>query len=314
VWRTVDLTLRFIYVMIAPMLLTVVALVMPVTGIVVTALLATVIAIFGGDHWRERVGKIRFVGRVLAKFGALGEYYCEFPPRPLVYYLLYPVLIPYWLINRRARREFLLFRRINVLAIGIVVVGGTIDYFKNWRGDIPFSNFAGATIGLLLLQIIALSIFVMPIVTTVIILHQRHHKRLLIALLVGSTAMAGIGASRVLRHRPVSTEALTRLRERTKFKPAESRKALEHALVAINRSFHEHAGDLVLAMERGREALEELYRPDEANAFRLLGDDHMLVLFELSKWKSPIWLGLDAHGFVDQPDALAPALRKTLGL
>jgi len=41
---------------------------------------------------------------------AFESYYREQRPRPFAYYLVYPLLFPYWLVNREARQEFLMFR------------------------------------------------------------------------------------------------------------------------------------------------------------------------------------------------------------
>ena len=44
------------------------------------------------------------------------------------------------------------------------------------------------------------------------------------------------------------------------------------------------------------------------------GDHKVLVIFLLSKFHKPIWLGLDAHHFIDKPEELPPELRLGLGL
>ena len=81
-----------------PLFLGVLAAIMPMTAIMISAALATVIALIGSERWAARVGHLRFVGKPLRNLGRLGEFYGVHPPKPLVYYVFYPVLIPYWLI------------------------------------------------------------------------------------------------------------------------------------------------------------------------------------------------------------------------
>jgi hypothetical protein len=85
VWQRVDLVLRFVYVLLAPLVLMVMASVVSLGAIVVTTAVATIIALTGSARWRRRVTGIPVVGRSLAKFAALGEYYEEHPPKPLLY-------------------------------------------------------------------------------------------------------------------------------------------------------------------------------------------------------------------------------------
>ena len=56
--------------------------------------------------WRRVDDVLRFVyvlialvGKPLAKFGRLGEYDRSHAPKPLLYYVAYPLLFPYWLFE-----------------------------------------------------------------------------------------------------------------------------------------------------------------------------------------------------------------------
>src|SRR5438552_4091833 len=93
-WRTIDLVLRFAYVAAVPFLLPIINLIMPITGLLIGTGIATAIALVGSEVWRARVERIKYLGRALGGMGRLGEFYARFPPKPLVYYILYPLLLP----------------------------------------------------------------------------------------------------------------------------------------------------------------------------------------------------------------------------
>jgi hypothetical protein len=133
--RKIDLVLRFIYVALVPALLALLAQFMSVTGLVVTTGLATGIALAGTERWRQRVGHIRFVGKFLGNFARLGEYYATTPPKLLIYYIV-------WLIASKARREFLLYRRISAIVLETVYRRDEAHGFYIVRVDRTFAIFA----------------------------------------------------------------------------------------------------------------------------------------------------------------------------
>ena len=65
------------------------------------------------------------------------RFYRENPPKPFVYYLFYPLLLPYWLLNRTARRELLLYRGLTVVGFFMLEVQPT------WPGDALAPNAYG---------------------------------------------------------------------------------------------------------------------------------------------------------------------------
>ena len=90
--RRVDDVLRFIYVLLAPAMMVALGYVVPIGGIVISTGIATAIALAGSDGYVRRVQGITLIGKPLAKLGRLGEYYREHPPKPLLYYVFYPLL------------------------------------------------------------------------------------------------------------------------------------------------------------------------------------------------------------------------------
>src|SRR5712691_9835995 len=114
VFRKVDLVLRFVYVAFVPFILLNLAAVIPISGLLIGSALVTGVALFGSERWRASVANAPVGKKFLTNMARVGDYYAEHPPRPLVFYILYPLLLPYVLINKSARTEFLLFRRLNI--------------------------------------------------------------------------------------------------------------------------------------------------------------------------------------------------------
>jgi len=310
VWQRVDLVLRFLYVLLAPLVLTVVATVAPLGAIVVTTAVATIIALTGSARWRGRVTGIPVVGGPLAKFAALGEYYEEHKPKPLLYYVLYPALFPYWLIKRDARREFLIYRRVSTITLLAVMGLGTLDYFRHWR-PIPFDYFVGVSIGMFIFQLLITFAIVMPVVTTIITLHQQALKRTLIALVAGGLVVATFSVIRLKNHQSITL--LTRTRARTIVQRHEAFQALHEGLEAAASSIAAGDDD-ELTLSRVHEALEVLYHPDEAAVFRLYHDDRVIVIYAKFGRNPTMWLGMANHRPVNEPEGLSPGARAVLGL
>jgi hypothetical protein len=310
VWQRVDLVLRFVYVLLAPLVLMVMASIVSLGAIVVTTAIATIIALAGSARWRRRVTGIPVVGRPLAKFAALGEYYDEHPPKPLLYYIFYPALFPYWLIKRDARREFMVYRRVSAITLLAVVGLGTLDYFRHWQ-PIPFDYFVGVSIGMFIFQLLATFAIVMPIVTTIITLHQQALKRTLIALVAGALAVAALTVVTLKDHVPMSV--LTRTRARTIVQHHEAFEALHKALQAAASSIAAGADD-ELTLSRVHDALETLYHPDEAAVFRLYHDDRVIVVYAKFGRNPTMWLGMANHHPVNVVEGLTPGARAVLGV
>jgi len=329
--RTIDLVLRFVYVAAVPFLLPVINEIMPIQALLIGTGVATVIALVGSEVWRSHVERIPYAGKVLGNMGNLGEFYARFPPKPLVYYIVYPLLLPVILFLRVPRREFFLYRKMNAITIIVIVITGTYDYFEHWRPELSFAKFAGATIGVFIMQLLVTFMFIMPIVTTLIELRQRRKIKvlwLLAVLMLGSAIYGGIMA----RHqRTMSIMTWFRLEQRTKYAYAELKecekehpdqirtcvrhdpqlRALADGLeVVIKNDFP----DDETALAAAREKLLEYYKTDEANAFRIRRIDDVLVIYARYARKKAIWLGVAKGHFLTKPEQLpTDRLRKFLG-
>ncbi|MCE9573102.1 MAG: hypothetical protein K8W52_08090 [Deltaproteobacteria bacterium] len=311
---TLDLVLRFVYVVLIPGALASLALLISVTGLVVSAAIATAIALIGTERWRRKVEGIRYVGRFLGNMARLGEYYQTRPPRGLWYYVLYPLLAPYWLWKREARREFLLYRRISGLVLVIAVISGAHAYLDAWYPDIPLGRFVGAAIGGLAVQLIVTFSVIMPIVTTVIAYHQRGRTKTL-AVMVTLAAVVGVGSYAVLRDYPfVRFETRERIKARTHALPERTHAALAAAIVLANRVFLQ-SRDGARALEAARTSLRSVYREDEALAFRLFADGsgQVVLMARFEPSAAAAWLVMDATGPLDDPQKWSAKTHEVVG-
>lgn len=330
-WRGIDLALRFVYVALVPFLLPFINLFMPITGILVGTAAATAIALIGSDVWRAKVESVRYVGRFLGGMGKLGDFYRKHPPKPLVYYVLYPLLLPVVLCMRVPRRELFLYRKLNVLALVIVVATGAYDYFEHWRPELTFEQFFSATLAVTIMQMFVTFMLITPIVTTLVVLRERGHRRTLAVLMIVMLATAAYGVYDTRHARTMTFTTWLRLEERTRFARISmiecemahpdrlesclghdpELRALADALRAVRTS--KTYEDAVAA---ARDKLTKYYKPDEAAAFRLYEHDNLFVLFAHYGHKPAIWLGWSTatKHYLIYPHQLPASLRATLNL
>src|SRR5437870_746305 len=113
-----DFALRLAFFALAPAMIVAIWFMIPITGALVNIALALVV-FFAGEWVRGLSDKHGFVGKILKRQLAFEEYYRSRKPRPFAYYVFYPLLFPYWLLNKEARREFLLFKGYTILSFGI---------------------------------------------------------------------------------------------------------------------------------------------------------------------------------------------------
>ncbi|MFT3696420.1 MAG: hypothetical protein QM831_24985 [Kofleriaceae bacterium] len=331
--RTIDLTLRFVYLAIALLLLAPLAAVLPITGTLVAAGIATIVALVG-PRWHDWVGHSPIGRRALGNLARVGDYYRDRPPKPLVYYIAYPLLLPIILWKPEWRREFTVYRRFNVLALVIIVVGGTWDFFRHWQPELGFGPFLGAMIGSFIIQFFAIFALVMPIVTTLVMV--RSNKLLLIlalVIIVGTGAIGLMAAHRMKDAVQVSTWQRLQLRTRAALTTLEhcvhagtdpktcaksdgALMALAHGLDMANTTLAGDPTAFDIAETRARAELGTYYKADEAAAFHLYYDATSTILYVRHRGSAPIWLGYSRTDkkLLLRSDELAPPARKTLRL
>src|ERR1700753_327368 len=104
-----DFIARLAFFALAPFVIVLAAELFPVRGALIDVGLAMSVFLLG-EAPRKFASRFRLLGLVLKEAFAFEVYYRERRPRPFLYYLAYPLLFPYWLFNREAREEFLMFR------------------------------------------------------------------------------------------------------------------------------------------------------------------------------------------------------------
>lgn len=317
-----DFALRLAYFALAPAVLALLARLLPMAGVLANVALALFVFAFAQV---ARVLAFRWwiVGKVLGRAFAFDDFYRTHPPKPFVFYALYPLLLPYVLLNRVTRRELALYRGMNVVALVILVVTAGWDYFVRWRPELGPRPFLKVWVATVVVQLGAILAFVMPLAST-IVAYQIERKTRRLAVLLGVATMSLVVMTVTWsrkRHGLHPLPTLSRLGSRANAEPKRARRAMEAALGRARTVFTAGEGELAWAGKVGEEILgppiDEVrpilatyFKEDEADAFHLVllsgARDEVLVLYALpSSSKPPVWLGLSRKGaFVDDVDAL----------
>lgn len=298
---------RLVYFLVAPFVLLVLSRTFPVWGTIVNLVLILV-AFFAAEPLRRRAQTSRLVSIIAGRQLELDAYYRARPPRPFLYYVLYPLMAPYWLFVREARREFLLFKGYTIVGFLIVAVLGVIDYTRNWAPEIPLGKFLAATVATMAFQLVLLFALLMPIATSIITYGlARQRKRLGVLAAVGALSMAFGVIALVAMPPTVNHVVRSRVHERTRVRPVESAAALERAVGAARAA--------ILAGPKGRtlddvarEALRPFYRADEVLAFQVARSRWGVVVYtRATRKRPPVWAAMRPDGQVVRDLAQLPA-------
>ncbi|HET6338175.1 MAG TPA: hypothetical protein VFG30_33360 [Polyangiales bacterium] len=314
-----DLLIRCVFFATAPFMLVFVALLFPVTGAVVQIALALVVFV-AGEAIRRTAGRWPVVHSLLATQFEFEAFYRDHPPRPFVYYVFYPLLAPYWLTVRSARREFLLYKGYTLISFGILLVSLFGQYYWSFPPELTWSDFAPIAAGTLAVEAAVVLMFLMPIVTSVVHFHQRHSTGRLAILLVAGMISIGFAATRLERRRDpiVSYATRVRLRLRTEAQPEAGFQAQADAIGVAWRALPNHFDAierdgkvLETPLVAARDELAKFYKLDEANAFDLWysnqDEKKILVLyFESHRGRAPIWIAIDELGSVISDEKQLP--------
>jgi hypothetical protein len=313
VWAVFDFLLRLAFFAAVPLLLVFFMAVFPIM-----AAMANIGLMLGVFALRELVRghaqRHPLFARILRRHLRFEAYYREHPPKPFLYYMLYPVLFPYWLIKRDARREFLLFRGYTIVGLLVLFGVGAYQYLALWRPEIPFGVFLRAmAFAYLVVQSIVMLAFMMPIATTVVtmtIFHQRKRLAALLTVGVASAVFAFVALrhSETKHHDVVSFSTRARLVNRMVAAPQKAGAAVQAALSAawgkkddIYTSLGDHGRLTGDPLERAHTELEKFFKEDEAHAFSMAGypavAPRILVLFFwIRGMPAPIWEAMDNLG------------------
>ncbi len=309
----VDFLARLGYFLIMPLALYAVSLVVPLLGALINLGLA--LAFFAiGPLLETLLAKHPWLRRPLKRFRRFDTFYREHPPRMFIYYLFYPLLFPYWLIVRRARQEFLLYRGLSAVALVVMIGIGTYQYLTKWHPDIGLGVFAVLFGFVFLFQGVIVLATIPPLATTVISYHMAGKtKRLLVLLLASvlSTSLA-IYLHSKKRHDTLPVMTMARLKARTFSDPPRANKTWSDALMAaVNTREFDPTADGITDVKGGMEVigppldnaravLESFYQDDEAGGFDLVvvySKTHgpIAVLYVPDNNRRPLFLAMDRH-------------------
>jgi len=311
-----DFLARLAFFAIAPFAIVLCAELFPVRGALVDVGLALSVFILG-ESPRRFAARFRPLALLLREALAFESYYRERKPRRFAYYLAYPLLLPYWLVNREARQEFWMFRGYTLGSFLVLLGSLAWQYVSAWRPQLGFRDFLPAVLISLGVETLLVLSLLMPIATTVVWYHGSFRRRRLLALLLVGALSTSFAVYRVLNHRDPIVSYLTR--ERVRLRTNAARRSAHRALQsAINVAWRDLLkikgveGDGKVegrALQDARAALETFYKHDEAYAFDLWASPRnhprVLVLYAQSKrQRAPIWVALKDGAELSKPDLL----------
>lgn len=282
------------------------ALIVPITPVIVN-LAITIAVLFFFESLRSRFDRASLVRRVLRRHIGIVEHYREHPPRPFPYYLLFPIVAPLWLFSAKGRKELKLYRLFVVANVVLLLALKYLEYRTLWAPELSFRRFAIATAVTLFFQIALVFAFVVPTTVAVLDARMRKRSRDLVWFAVAFSLTAGLTLFAWTR-RPsgsmVPVPVCARMRERTAADEARALEVREAAIAVADdrlgegtatrrRNGVEISGP---PLDAAREELQEFYRADETECFRLftapdpeLGD--LVVLrADGKRTRGPIWV------------------------
>jgi hypothetical protein len=327
-----DFLFRLAFFAIAPFGIVIAAELFPVRGALLDVALALLVFVSSeaARRWAEEVKPLRLLLKEALAFEA---HYRERPPKPFAYYVFYPLLFPYWLTNREARREFLVFRSYTLGSFLLLVGSLAVQYVTNWAPELGLSQYLPFVALSLAVETLLVLALLMPIATTVVWYHSSYRRgRLLVLLLVGLSCSA-VALARVARRRDPIVSYATR--ERVRLRTQADRRAAHRVLVraaaqAMSTIVHEPGmgieGDGKVQgppLDRAHAVLEDFYKHDEAYAFDVWASPRraprvLVVYFEARARKPPIWValrrnGTEVHSPAELPRGAFKAMRHAAG-
>lgn len=319
----VDLVLRLAFFAVAPLLLARITMRFPIAGALVNLGIALFVFVFA-ETVRTYADRSRIVRVLLGKQLRFDDYYRAHPPRTFLYYVFYPLLLPYWLIDREARREFVLFKGYTLLSLAILVGGSVYDYFVKWKPELKLVDFAGTLLRTLAVETIVVLAILMPVATTVVAYHLSAKKIRLALLLVVALASVGLSVRYYAnkRHEQIPWPTGERMHLRGRAAPKLARATREDALRRAWSLLKKGEGELErddareveilgLPLEVARLALGRFYKEDETLCFHLLEIDskktgRVVVLYgDPAPTKHPlVWVAMQKGVLIEDPAKL----------
>jgi hypothetical protein len=318
-----DFLLRLAFFLVAPFVLALVTMRFPIAGALVNLGIALGVFFFA-EAIRSRASRSRIIRALLGKQLRFEEYYRAHPPRTFLYYVFYPLLFPYWLINREARREFVLFKGYTLLSLAILIGGSVFQYLTKWNPELKFADFAGTLFRTLAVETIVVLAILMPFSTTVIAYHLSAKKLRLAVLVVASLVSVGLSIVYFAkkRHDVIPWPTGVRMHLRGRADPRRARASREDALRRAWALVHKGEGDFERddareveisgpPLDVARTALGRFYKEDETLCFHLLQIDskktgRVIVLYgDPAPAKHPlVWVAMHEGVIFEDPAKL----------
>jgi hypothetical protein len=307
-----DFGARIVFFAVAPFIVFVMAAFFPVTATLVNLGMCLAVVAFA-DVVRAANKRFPILSTVLTGPLDFERYYRNHAPKPFAYYIFYPLLFPYWLSNDVARREFLLYKTVNLVSLALLVGTTLYEYFVYFRPELGVRECLIILFVTALFELVVVMTMLMPLATSLIKYRMARHRARLVTLVVVGVCSVALAIFAIERRRDpvVSWAARERVLLRTKADKGHARAATMSAAKAAWAAIPKHTGDIDSdgkiegePLEAARTALKKFYKPDEAQAFdgwishATIGNPGVLVLYVESrgKKKPPVFIALDRNG------------------
>ena len=206
-----DFLLRLGFFALAPVGIVLAAELFPVRGALIDVSLALSVFV-AGEAARGVARRSRVATLLLKEALAFEGYYREKPPRRFLYYFFYPLLFPYWLSNREARREFLMFRGYTLGSLAILLLSLGWQYHRDYLPELGLRQFLPAVGLSLVVETLLVLSLLMPIATTVVWYHASFRRRRLVLVLLAGLVSTAAVTYRVSNRRDPIVSYFTRKR------------------------------------------------------------------------------------------------------
>lgn len=303
-----DFAFRLAFFALAPFAIVVVAELFPVRGALIDVGLALLVFV-ASEAVRAWSSRSRLLGWLLSEALAFEAYYRERLPRRFAYYVFYPLLFPYWLLVRDARREFLMYRSYTLFGLLLLLGSLAWQYVSAWAPELGFRAYLPFVLLSLFVETMLVLSLLMPIATTVVWYHASFRRRRLVIVLLVGLASTVLSLAYVARRREAVVSYATRERVRLRTAAAAVRahrvlgKAARAALAEIGKGAAIEGDGRVegAPLEKARAVLTTFYKLDEAQAFDVWASPRraprlLVVYFEGRPHKRPIWVAVRRDG------------------
>jgi len=280
----------------APFVATAAAAAIPISDAMygLSVSLGLVVAGLAGRRWANNVVVAEKLGCNAKK---IEDFYRDNEVLPLRRYVLFPIYLLFWFRNPRARTELGLFRGLGLLSIVVLVAAAGREYISEWLPDIAFEEFASSTLATFIVETWVLLVLLVPMTAIVARLRAGGEWRRAKTLLVVAGVSLAIGSGLLIADDEVSVVTKERIALRNRARPDLAATLQAQALTEARASLAAGRSKEV-AGERGRALLRQLFKSDEAKAFRFDALHGVLVYYVIggTRGDKTLWFAETAGG------------------